>query len=74
VHRIDSGLGTGTLRSLLLLPFQLITAAIAVAIATAIARVQTQRSTIAGSNDLGGLFGETVGRRHHVYVGSPLVN
>jgi len=64
---------TGTLRLAIATSIS-ITAAIAIAIATAIAiaRVQAQRRAIVGSNDLGSLFSETVGRRHH--VGSPLVD
>ena len=61
MHRADNYLGTGTLRP---------TIAIAIAIAATIARVQIERRTVVGSNDLGSLFSETVGRRHH--VGGPL--
>lgn len=69
MHRADSDFGTGTLRLAIAIAIA-IAVVIVIAIVIAIVRVQADRRVVVSSNDLGGLFSETVGRRHH--VGSPL--
>ena len=67
VHRTDSDFGTSTLRLAVAIVIVIV---ISIATVIAIVRVQADRRVVVSSNDLGSLFSETVGRRHH--MGSPL--